>query len=227
MSASLPTSMLPMRRVHQRGLGAVDSRHFEPGLRRHDARIDPGLLVAAASEPDFLRHVDDAGARMVGADRDVDAERHQLGQLALHEIAVAVVQAGARRADERRLAPRQDRDLGRLEPAGVDDQHALVDHAEGFQPLDLGHPGPGDAGVVGGIAEAGVGLQQRAVAVGEPLEAGDQFIGGVVEAAERGAGAEPGMPGLGVARQHRRGTLHRDLGRFRSCAPAGCRAPIW
>ena len=126
----------------------------------------------------------------------------QFRQLAVHEIAVAVVQARTRRAHERRLAAREDRDLGRLQPAGMDDQHALVDHAERFQPLDLGQPGTGDAGIMGGIAEAGVGLQQRAVAVGEPLEAGDQFIGGVVEAAERGAGAEPGMAGLGVAREH-------------------------
>ena len=41
---------------------------------------------------------------MVGADRDIDAERDQFRQLADDEIAVAVVQARRRRADQRRLA---------------------------------------------------------------------------------------------------------------------------
>ena len=72
----------------------------------------------------------------------------RLRQLAEQEVAVAVVQAGARRADRRRLALRQDRHLLRLEPAGMDDQHALVDHAERFQPLDLGLAGPRHALVV-------------------------------------------------------------------------------
>ena len=158
---------------------------------------------------------------------DVDAERQQLGQLAEHEIAVAVVQARTRRADQRRLAPRQDRDLLRLEPAGMDDQHALVDDAELFQPLDLGHTGAGDAGIVGRITEAGVRLQQRAVFARELVEAEDQLVGCIVESAKRGAGAEPWIAGFGVALEHRLGALKRRRRSTRSSVPAGCRAPIW
>jgi hypothetical protein len=94
----------------------------------------------------------------------------------------------------------------------MNDQHAVVDHAERFEPLDLGKPGAGDARIMGRVAEAGVGLQQRAEGVGEALEADDQLVGGVVEPAERGAGAEPRVARLGVARQHFGGALHRDVG---------------
>ena len=227
MSASLPTSIEPIRSSQPRRLRPVARRHFEPGLGRHHARVDARLLVAAAGEPDLLRHVDDAGAGMVRADRHVDAEREQLRQLAEQEIAVAVVQARARRADQRRLALGQDRHLLRLEPAGMHDQHALVDHAERLQPFDLGHAGARHAGIVGRIAEAGVGLQQRAVFAGELVEAEDQLIRGIVEPAERGAGAEPRIAGLGVAREHRLGALQRHRGRSRSCARAGSPAPTW
>ena len=85
-------------------------------------------------------------------------------------------------------------------------------HAELLQPLDLGQPAAGDAGIVRRVGEAGVGLQQRAVFLGELVEADDQFVGGVVEPAERGAGAEPRIAGLGIFLQHRLGALQRRRG---------------
>ena len=197
---------------HQRSLGAVDRRHLDPGLGRHHPRVDPRLLVAAAGEPHLLRHVDDAGGGMVGADRDIDAERHQLRQLADDEIAVAVVQARRWRTDQRRLAPGQHRHLLRLEPAGMDDQHLFVEHAEMLQPFDLGEPAAGNAGVMRRIGKAGVGLQQRAVFLREPVEADDQFVGGVVEPAERCARREPWVAALRILLQHRFGALQRRCG---------------
>jgi len=58
-----------------------------------------------------------SGARVIGTDRHVHAERQKLGQLAEQEVAVAVVQAGAGRTHQRRLAPRQNLDLLGFEPA--------------------------------------------------------------------------------------------------------------
>jgi hypothetical protein len=94
------------------------------------------------------------------------------------------------------------------------DQHALVDHAERLQPFDLGHAGARHAGIVGRIAEAGMGLQQRAVLAGELVEAEDQLIRGVVEPAKGRAGAEARIAGLGVARKHGLCALQRHRGRL-------------
>ena len=74
--------------------GAIDGGHLYHLLRRHHPGVDAYLFVAAGDQHHFLGHVGDAGTRVVGADRDVDAQRHQLGQLAHDEIAIAVMHAG-------------------------------------------------------------------------------------------------------------------------------------
>jgi hypothetical protein len=96
----------------------------------------------------------------------------------------------------------------------MDDEHAPVDDAERLQPLDLGLARAGKARIVGRVGKAGVGLEQRVVAVGERLETGDEFVGGIVEAAERRARAEAQIAGLGVALEHVRGAFERDIGRL-------------
>ena len=74
----------------------------------------------------------------------------------------------------------------------MDQQHALVEHAEVLEPLDLGRAERGEAAVMGRVRKTRVvGLQQGAARIGELLQAFDQLVRGVVEAAERGADRDP------------------------------------
>ena len=52
----------------------------------------------------------------------------------------------------------------------MDDQHALIDDAELFQPLDLGHSGARHARIVGRIAETRMRLQQWIAGFGVALK---------------------------------------------------------
>src|SRR6516225_9523007 len=88
----------------------------------------------------------------------------------------------------------------------------LVDHSQLFEPLDLCKPAARDAGVVRRIAEAGMRLQQRAVLTGKLVEPEDQLVGSIIEAAERGAGAQKWIAGAGEGCKHALRALERHLG---------------
>ena len=95
----------------------------------------------------------------------------------------------------------------RLEPARVQQQHALVEHAERFQPLDLGLAELHDARIVREVGIAGVRLQHGVVLVRDLLQREDELVGGVVHAAKRRAHGEPFRVSAGIAVEERLGLL--------------------